>query len=87
MINPAYKNLSIVRQCELLSISRSGFYYEHCGVSKRNLEIMKSIDRIHTEYPFYGFRKPPTNSPYYPKIYWNLLDHRWNFAINYQCLF
>ena len=57
MINPAYKKLSIVRQCELLSISRSGFYYEHCGVSKRNLEIMKSIDRIHTEYPFYGFRR------------------------------
>jgi putative transposase len=57
MVNKNVIKMSIVRQCELLNISRSGFYYEHRGVSKRNLEIMKAIDRIHTEYPFYGFRR------------------------------
>ena len=57
MINPTDKKLSTVRQCSLLNISRSGFYYERHGVSNRNLEIMKVIDRIHTQYPFYGFRR------------------------------
>jgi putative transposase len=57
MVNTNNKKLSIVRQCELLDISRSGFYYEHCGVSKRHLGVMKAIDRIHTDYPFYGFRR------------------------------
>jgi putative transposase len=27
MIEPAHPQLSIARQCELVSISRSGFYY------------------------------------------------------------
>jgi len=57
MVNKADKKLSISQQCALLSISRSGYYYEHRGESKRNLEIMKAIDRIHTCYPFYGFRR------------------------------
>ena len=57
MVNGAEKRLSIARQCVLLDISRSGFYYVHKGVSRRHLEIMKAIDRIHTEYPFYGFRR------------------------------
>jgi len=57
MVNPTHKRLSIVRQCELLQISRSGFYYERRGVSKRHIEIMNAIDRIHTAYPFYGYRR------------------------------
>jgi putative transposase len=57
MVSTEEKRLSIVRQCELLDISRSGFYYEHRGISKHHLDIMKAIDKIHTEYPFYGFRR------------------------------
>ena len=57
MVNPTDKKLSTVCQCSLLNISRSGFDYERHGVSNRNLEIMKAIDRIHTQYPFYGFRR------------------------------
>ena len=57
MINKADKELSVVQQCELLNISRSGLYYKSCGESMRHLEIMKAIDRIHTDYPFYGFRR------------------------------
>ena len=57
MVDKTNKQLSIVQQCELLSVSRSGYYYEHRGESKRNLEIMKLIDKIHTDYPFYGFRR------------------------------
>jgi putative transposase len=57
MINPKDKRLSTTRQCKLLDISRSGLYYEHKGVSSRYHEIMRTIDRIHTLYPFYGFRR------------------------------
>jgi len=57
MVDKRDKTLSIVQQCALLNISRSGLYYERCGESHRNLEIMKAIDRIHTECPFYGFRR------------------------------
>jgi putative transposase len=49
--------LSIVQQCLLLNISRSGFYYGHRGESRRNLDIMEMIDKIHLKYPFYGFRR------------------------------
>jgi len=57
MIEKTHKKLSIGQQCTMLSISRSGFYYAHRGESKRNLAIMKAIDRIHLKYPFYGFRR------------------------------
>jgi putative transposase len=57
MVEKTEKTLSISQQCLLLSISRSGFYYERRGESKRNLDIMKVIDRLHTDYPFYGFRR------------------------------
>jgi putative transposase len=57
MINRRDERLSTVRQCELLEISRSGFYYKHIDVSRRHIEVMNAIDRIHTSYPFYGFRR------------------------------
>jgi len=41
MIEKCNKKISIVQQCELLEISRSGFYYEKSGEKSRNLEIMK----------------------------------------------
>ena len=57
MVDIKDKRLSTFRQCELLGISCSGFYYKHRGVNPRHLAIMKAIDRIHTAYPFYGFRR------------------------------
>jgi len=57
MVDKSNKKLSIVQQCTLLNVSRSGYYYERCVESNRNLEIMKAIDRIHTDCPFYGFRR------------------------------
>jgi putative transposase len=57
MINKAHPQLRVVQQCILLSISRPGFYYERRGESKRNLDIMQAIDKIHLKYPFYGFKR------------------------------
>ena len=44
MIDPNHPRLSIVRQCELVSISRSSFYYEGKGESPLNLQLMRLID-------------------------------------------
>ena len=50
-------SLSVVRQCKLLDISRSGLYYQPAGVSDEDLNLMKLIDRQYLATPFYGTRK------------------------------
>jgi putative transposase len=54
MIEPEHPRLSIVRQCELVSISRSGFYYRPAGETPLNLELMRLIDAQFLETPWYG---------------------------------
>ena len=49
--------MSIRRQCELLGLSRSSFYYEPAGVSADDLRLMGLIDRQYTARPFYGSRR------------------------------
>lgn len=56
MINPKAK-LTISRQCQLLSLSRSSFYSHNKAVSQQELDLMLAIDKIHLELPFYGSRK------------------------------
>ena len=56
MIEPNAE-LSIRRQCELLGISRSGLYYEPAATSPEELALMRRIDELHLEFPFYGSRK------------------------------
>jgi putative transposase len=45
---------SIVRQCDLLGLSRSGWYYEPAPESPTNLALMALIDRQYITTPFYG---------------------------------
>jgi len=49
--------ISITRQCELFELPRSTYYYKSKGYSIFDLLIMDLIDKIHTEFPFYGYRK------------------------------
>lgn len=51
------ERLSLRRQCELLSVSRSGLYYEPVGNDPDELALMRRIDEIHLKWPFYGSRK------------------------------
>lgn len=48
--------LSIVKQCEMLEIGRSSFYYEPSGETEYNLKLMRIIDEEFTEDPTYGSR-------------------------------
>ncbi len=57
MVDPAHPQLSVVRQCELVLISRSGFYYQPVGETPLNLELMRLIDRQFLETPWYGSRQ------------------------------
>jgi putative transposase len=57
MIDPGHKRLSIVRQCELVSISRASFYFPRAVETPENLELMRLIDETFLECPFYGARQ------------------------------
>ena len=57
MIDSKHPTLSITRQCELLQISRSSYYYRAKGESGLNLELMRVIDEQFLETPCYGSRQ------------------------------
>ncbi|MHC2581721.1 transposase InsO family protein [Bradyrhizobium diazoefficiens] len=47
-------DLSIVRQAEVLQISRGSVYYLSRPVPDADLAIMRRLDRLHLEFPFAG---------------------------------
>ena len=57
MIERDHPVLSAGKQCALLSISRSSFYYEPKGETNWNLNLMRQIDEQFLETPFYGVRQ------------------------------
>jgi len=57
MIEKGHPALSLKKQAELLSISRSGCYYEPVGPSEKEIETKHRIDEIYTDWPFYGSRR------------------------------
>lgn len=57
MIEPEHPRLLIQRQCALVSISRSAFYYQPAGETPLNLALMRLIDAQFLETPWYGSRQ------------------------------
>jgi len=57
VVDHQHASLSILRQCRLLDISRSGLYYQPKGIPEEDLTLMKLIDRQYLATPFYGARK------------------------------
>ena len=49
--------LSVSRQCTLLGIARSSFYYRPQPESAEELELLERLDRIFTDHPVYGSRR------------------------------
>ena len=49
--------LSVSRQCTLLGVARSSFYYRPRPESAEELELLKRLDRIFTDHPVYGSRR------------------------------
>lgn len=55
MINREHE-LPVVRQCEVLGLSRSSVYYDAKPVSADDLALMRRIDELHLNFPFAGAR-------------------------------
>ncbi|MEL6945343.1 MAG: IS3 family transposase, partial [Bacteroidota bacterium] len=53
-IEKDHEHLSITRQCSLLGLNRSTYYYEAIGESEENLRLMRLIEEHHLKYPYYG---------------------------------
>ena len=57
LIDPAFGDISLSRQCELLGLSRSGYYYQPLPASEEDLLFMNLIDEQYTLTPYYGVRR------------------------------
>jgi putative transposase len=57
VIEPGHGELSVVRQCELLGLTRSSYYYEPVPESAENLHYLRLLDEQSLHTPFYGRRR------------------------------
>jgi putative transposase len=57
LLEPGHDQISLRRQCQLLDLHRSGFYYRPVGESAENLQLMRLLDEQYTRCPFYGVEK------------------------------
>ena len=49
--------LPVSVQCRLLSVARSTLYYQPVPAGSDELAVMRRIDELHLDYPFYGSRR------------------------------
>jgi putative transposase len=52
-----HPQLSLRRQCELIGLNRSSYYYQPASESPLNLSLMRWIDEQYLQTPFYGYLK------------------------------
>jgi putative transposase len=57
LISPEYKQLSVFKQCDLIGLQRSSYYFKPKGETGLNLQLMEYIDRKYLECPFYGVER------------------------------
>jgi putative transposase len=61
LIWPGDLEFSIERQCDLIELSRSSYYFIPCGENAFNLAVMKLLDKLYTDHPHYGKRSMSVN--------------------------
>jgi len=57
MVDRDHDQLSLVRQCALLDVSRASVYYRPASPRAEDLELMALMDRQYLKTPFYGSRR------------------------------
>ena len=60
LIEPGNPNLSVRTQCELLQLNRSTYYhqpYKKPELADEDVWLMREIDKVYTDFPYYGSRK------------------------------
>lgn len=73
MIDNNHPTLSIRRQCELIDLNRSTYYWQPAGESPLNLALMQLIDQEYTTAPFFGYRKMTAR-----------LNNKHGYAVNHK---
>lgn len=56
MVENSYEALSIIKQCNILGIPRSTYYYRPIPENEYNLLLMKEIDKLYLDNPYFGSR-------------------------------
>jgi putative transposase len=56
MVEPQKQEPSISRQCQLLDLSRSSYYYTPVPVKAEDLKLMRKIDELYLQHPCWGSR-------------------------------
>ena len=72
LIKSEQDGLSVQKQCALLDFNRSSYYYQPIQISQRKLSILREVDNIYTEIPFFGYRK----------VYQQLLENGFKVGVN-----
>jgi putative transposase len=57
LIESAHPEIVVARQCELIGLPRSTYYYQPIGECSLNIELMHLIDEEYTRHPYYGSRR------------------------------
>jgi putative transposase len=57
LVDPKHLQLSLQRQCQILGVSRSSYYYQPKEISEEELKLLRLLDEQYTKTPFYGSRK------------------------------
>ncbi len=57
LIEPGHPRLSIARQCELLGLPRSSYYYQPVPVGAEEAALMRRIEQQYLRTPWYGSRQ------------------------------
>ena len=57
LVEPEHPELSIVRQCDLLGLPRSSYYYAPIEAHQEDLLLKRLLDEQYTRTPFYGSRR------------------------------
>ena len=58
---PEDPDFSIEKQCDLIELPRSSYYFTPCHESAFNLAAMKVMDKLYTDHPHYGKRNMSVN--------------------------
>ena len=57
LIDPSNSNISIARQCQLIGLYRSTYYYQYKGTNEETETLMCLIDERYTAHPYEGSRR------------------------------
>ena len=71
-MEPEHPLLSLRRQCELIGLNRSSWYYAPASESAENLRLLRLIDEQYTRTPFYGWPRMTA----YLRQHGDLVNHK-----------